>query len=65
MDNLRVIIKINNKKQVLVHYKRIYQIQFKILNQTKAIKNKMATSVMSETIQRWNIDWIIVAIFYK
>ena len=65
MDNLRVIIKINNKKQVLVHNKRIYQIQFKILKQTKAIKNKMATSVMSETLQRWNIDWIIVAIFYK
>ena len=65
MDNLRVIIKINNKKQVLVHNKRIYQIQFKILKQTKTIKNKMATSVMSGTLQQWNIDWIIAAIFYK
>ena len=65
MDNLKQIIKINNKKQVQAHNKQMYQTQYKILKQMKTIKNKMATSVMSEILQPWNIDQIIAAIFYK
>ena len=65
MDNVRLIIKINNKKQVQAHNKQMYKVQYKILKQTKAIKNKMAQSVMSGTLRPWNIDWIIAAIFYK
>jgi hypothetical protein len=56
MDNLKQIIKINNKKQVQAHNKQMYQTQYKILKQMKIIKNKMATSVMSEILQPWNID---------
>ena len=56
MDNLKHIIKINNKKQVQAHNKQMYQTQYNIINQMKTIKNKMATSVMSEILQPWNID---------
>ena len=55
MDNLRSIIKISNKKQVQEHNKQMYKIQYKILKETKTIKNKMATSVMSGTPPPWNI----------
>lgn len=65
MDNLRVIIKINNKKQFLIHNKQIYQTQIKILKQMKTIRNKIAKNVMLVTLQQQNIEWIIVAIFYK
>ena len=65
MDNLKQIIKINNKKQVQVNNKQMHQVQYKILKQTKTIKNKMVASAMLETLRPWNIDWIIAAIFYK
>ena len=55
MDNLKLIIKISNKKQVQAHNRQMYKIQYKILKEPKTIKNKMATSVMSGTLPPWNI----------
>lgn len=40
MDNLKQIIKINNKKQVQAHNKQMYQTQYKILKQMKIIKTR-------------------------
>ena len=65
MGNKKVIIQANNKKQDLDYLNLMFKIQYKILNQTKTIKNKMLTSVMLATLQLWNTDWIMSVIFYK